>query len=237
MWLPDQRFSCHLFQSQSLVCACIWGRLNVCPLEEGWGKQTYFRLDDKRLQPPFNKPPIPESILIKVFDYQFPSNPRPRPSVAAADTGSGWSYSQQGGNSSTRLPFCSSHRHLRFNKNKKYWPSSVYLTNTDLLGVSCSIIQLRTEGKICNIHFDKCPMLFHSGPWMDWENVQRASYETWDWLFRVQLAPASKHSIWSSQIRYTVFVFDESWRHLFLDLSLLGIYSVRTVEFNLYNIE
>lgn len=31
------------------------------------------------------KPHIPKSIWIKVFDYQFPSNPRLRPSVASAD--------------------------------------------------------------------------------------------------------------------------------------------------------
>lgn len=34
---------------------------------------------------PLLKPQIPKSIWIKVFDYQFPSNPRLQPSVASAD--------------------------------------------------------------------------------------------------------------------------------------------------------
>lgn len=61
----------------------------------GLRNQPSFHLNDKRLHPAFNKLQIPESILIKVFDYQFPSNPRPRPSVATADMRSG--CSQRGG--------------------------------------------------------------------------------------------------------------------------------------------
>lgn len=55
------------------------------PTRTGARNQTSFHLNNKRLYPAFNKPPIPKSIWIKVFDYQFPSNPRPRPSVACAD--------------------------------------------------------------------------------------------------------------------------------------------------------
>lgn len=47
--------------------------------------QTSLHLNNKRLHPSFNKSQIPKSIWIKVFDYQFPSNPRPWPSVASAD--------------------------------------------------------------------------------------------------------------------------------------------------------
>lgn len=55
------------------------------PTHTGARNRTSFHLNNKRLHPAFNKPPIPKSIWIKVFDYQFPSNPRPRPSVASAD--------------------------------------------------------------------------------------------------------------------------------------------------------
>lgn len=59
--------------------------------------QTSCHLNNKRLHPAFNKPQIPKSIWIKVFDYQFPSNPRPWPSVASADRRVGLCSSQQGG--------------------------------------------------------------------------------------------------------------------------------------------
>lgn len=59
--------------------------------------QTSCHLNNKRLHPAFNKPQIPKSIWIKVFDYQFPSNPRPRPSVDSADRRVGLCCSQQGG--------------------------------------------------------------------------------------------------------------------------------------------
>lgn len=59
--------------------------------------KTSCHLNNKRLHPSFNKPQIPKSIWIKVFDYQFPSNQRPRPSVASADRRAGLRNSQQGG--------------------------------------------------------------------------------------------------------------------------------------------
>lgn len=116
----------------------------------------------------FNKPQIPKSIWIKVFDYQFPSNPRPRPSVASADRRVGQSCSQQGGIPPRSPPLKLMQRSLHKDTicdiwevpHKNCFPECILFNNLAL-----------DWRKKCNIHTDKCPTLFRTGPLEDREDA------------------------------------------------------------------
>lgn len=140
-----------------------------CPTKIRRNK-TSCHLNSKRLHPAFNKPQIPKSIWIKVFDYQFPSNPRPWPSVASAGRRVGRRCSQQGGipppfpslklvqsplfyskwkrktQKGTICSICKTH-------HKYYFPECILFNNS-----------AADRRKKWNIDTDKCPALFHAGP-------------------------------------------------------------------------
>lgn len=107
--------------------------------------QTSSHLNNKRLHPAFNKPQIPKSIWIKVFDYQFPSNPRPGPSVASAGRRVGLCCSQQGG-IPPRFPFLKLMQRSFLHRKEKKEPKriesaiSTNLTKTVFRSAFCSII-------------------------------------------------------------------------------------------------
>lgn len=135
--------------------------------------QTSCHLNNKRLHPAFNKPQIPKSIWIKVFDYQFPSNPRPWPSVASADRRVGLCCSQQGGIPPRFPSLTLMQRSLFLHREKKQKGTqkdricNIYeAPHKDCFPECILFNNLALDWrKKCNIHTDKCPTLSHSGPW------------------------------------------------------------------------
>lgn len=115
-----------------------------CPTKIRRNK-TSCHLNSKRLHPAFNKPQIPKSIWIKVFDYQFPSNPRPWPSVASA--GSREEFHHPFLLSSLCRAPCFIPKERERPKRVQFAVSAKPITNTTFLSAFCSIIQLRTEGR------------------------------------------------------------------------------------------
>lgn len=127
--------------------------------------QTSFHLNNKRLHPPFNKSQIPKSIWMKVFDYQFPSNPRPWPSVASADIQSACAVASREefhhtfiSQANTDILFTPKQKE----RTQKDRILNFYVLHKDCFPECILFNNLALDWtKKCNIHTDKCPTPFH----------------------------------------------------------------------------